>query len=60
MNPEAQQAWAKSFEESEAGKTLLAEQDKLLSAANDFDVILEKDGKFVVYDVPPGIYRLRI
>jgi hypothetical protein len=59
MNPEAQQAWAKSFEESEAGKTLLAEQDKLLSTANDFDVILEKDGKFVVYDVPPGIYRLR-
>jgi hypothetical protein len=59
MKPEEQQVWAKEFEASDTGKTFFTEQQKRIEAAKDFDVLIEKDGKFVVYDVPPGEYDLR-
>ncbi|MEE2826662.1 MAG: thioredoxin family protein [Planctomycetota bacterium] len=59
MDLAQKQAYAEKFEASEAGKKMLAEREKILAQANDFDVILEKSGQFVVYDVPPGIYELR-
>ena len=59
MDLEQRQDYAADFENSEAGKRLLAEREKLLDQANQFDVVLEKSGQFVVYDVPPGTYELR-
>jgi hypothetical protein len=59
MKPEEQQTWAKEFEESDAGKEFIADREKRIAAARDFDVVIEKDGTFVVYDVPPGVFDLR-
>ena len=53
------EAWMKEFRESEKGKAFIANNQKIQSEANNFDVVIEKDGKYVVYDVPPGNYGLR-
>lgn len=59
MNLEQRQAWLKEFEASDKGKTFIAKREKLLDEAHEFDVKIEKDGDFVVYDVPPATYGLQ-
>ena len=59
MDLAQKQAYADKFEASPAGKKMLAEREKILAQANVFNVILEKSGQFVVYDVPAGMYELR-
>ncbi len=50
--------WIQEFEASEEGKEFLAERQRRIAAAKSFDVLIEADGKFVVYDVPVGIYGI--
>ncbi len=59
MNVEQRQAWARDFDASERGKAFIEERKKILESAPHFDLRLEDDGSFVVYDVPEGIYGLR-
>ncbi|MCH2181694.1 MAG: thioredoxin family protein [Mariniblastus sp.] len=59
MDLAQREAYAEKFEASPVGQKMLAERDKILAQANEFDVILEKSGQFVVYDVPPGTYELQ-
>lgn len=53
------QAWIKEFEESAKGKKYIANNKKLLENAHVFDLKIENNGEFTVYDVPPGTYGLR-
>ena len=50
MDLKQRQDYAADFEKSAAGKKMLAEREKMLDQANQFDVVLEKTGQFVVYD----------
>lgn len=59
LKPEEQQKWATDYEASAAGKQFIEDRDKLIAAAHVFEVKIEDDGNFVIYDVPPGIYGLR-
>ena len=59
MKPEEQQKWATDYEASDAGKKFIEDRDKLIADAHVFEVKIENDGNFVVYDVPPGVYGLR-
>jgi len=51
--------WWNEFQRTEAGKKLQAERQKLIEAAQVFDVEIEENGGFIVYDVPEGRYGLR-
>ncbi len=57
-SPESRQQWMKNFQASDAGKQLLAKRQKQLDARKQFDVDIEDDGVFVVFDVAPGRYGL--
>ncbi len=59
MDPEKRKAWIKEFENSDAGKKLIAERESIFNGAKSFDVKIENNGDFVVYDVPPGVYGLQ-
>lgn len=59
LNPQQQQTWWNEFEKSDDGKAFFDQRQAVIDSAKDFDVILESDGKFVIYDVPVGIYGLR-
>ena len=59
LSADARRDWFRDFEASEAGKQLLAKREQIIKDANQFDVVLEESGQFVVYDVPPGTYDLR-
>lgn len=59
MKVDAQQAWLNKFKESAEGKKYIEENEKKLDDALVFDITVEADGKFVVYDVPDGQYGLR-
>lgn len=56
---EQNQAWWAEFQNSEAGKAFLAERQRLQESAKVFKIRWEPDGKFVLYDVPPGVYSLQ-
>ena len=59
MTPTQREEWVKNFEASEQGKKFIEDRRKRIAAAESFDVQIEENGKFVVYDVPPGIYGFR-
>ena len=51
--------WQDKFAETEAGKKVIERNQKLLDAANSFDIQIERDGSFVIYDVPKGEYAIQ-
>ncbi len=53
------EAWIKEFQESEKGKEFIANNEKLLEKAHVFELKIEANGEFTVYDVTPGTYALR-
>ena len=57
--PENQKKWLDAFEKSAAGKKLIEKREKLIEDAKVFDVLIEKNGSFVVYDVPAGVYGIQ-
>ena len=59
MTPKQQQDWVRKFEASDAGKKFLAQRKKVFESAEKFEIQIEDNGSFVVYDVPAGTYGLR-
>jgi peroxiredoxin len=51
--------WEKEFVATEEGKKIIERNKKLLEEANSFDIDIEQDGSFVIYDVPPGDYAIQ-
>ncbi|MEM7453416.1 MAG: TlpA disulfide reductase family protein [Planctomycetota bacterium] len=58
MNMEQREAWVTEFEKTEEGQALAAEVERIESERKVFQLRIEEDGSFVVYDVPNGIYNL--
>ena len=58
MKQAEREAWWKRFTESPAGKRLLAEQQKILATAHEYEAKVEANGDFVAYDVLPGTYGM--
>ncbi len=56
---EQKKKWMEAFEKSPAGKKYIARREKLIDDAKVFDVLIEKNGAFVVYDVPTGVYGIQ-
>ena len=59
MTPKEQAEWVRKFEASEQFKQFMAKRKKVQDSAERFEIQIEKNGSFVVYDVPPGNYGLR-
>lgn len=55
---EKKKKWVEAYEASEPGKKLMEERKRINDSAQSFDIKIEKNGKFVVYDVPPGRYGM--
>lgn len=51
--------WIIAFRKTPKGKALIAKNDSIAKNAEVFDIKVEKNGSFIVYDVPPGRYGLR-
>jgi hypothetical protein len=58
MTAEQRQQWVDEFSASEAGKELIAANEKLLQERLVVELTIEEDGSFVAYDVPRGEYGL--
>ncbi len=59
MTMEQRQKWATDFESSPAGLKLIEEHEARLEKQKEFEVKIERNGNFVIYDVPPGVYGLQ-
>ena len=59
MSREQRAEWQTKFVESAAGKALIEKRKKIFEAAAKFDLNVEDNGNFVVYDVEPGTYGMR-
>lgn len=57
--PAEQAKWLDAFEKSAAGEKFIKKREKLIDDAKVFDVLIEKNGSFVVYDVPSGVYGIQ-
>ena len=57
--PQQLVAWQDKFAKTEAGKKIIERNEKLLAAGNSFDIQVERDGSFVIYDVPAGEYAIQ-
>ena len=51
--------WQDEFAATDAGKKIIERNQKLLDAANSFDIQVERNGSFVIYDVPAGEYAIQ-
>lgn len=58
LKPEERFEWIQKFESSDEGKEFIANRKRILESRRAFDVKIEKDGNFVIFDVPPGVYGL--
>ncbi len=56
---EQQMEWLEDFWASEDGRAMSARNKKLIENRKSYDITIEKDGRFVVYDVPKGTYNLQ-
>ncbi len=54
-----QNKWWDAFIETESGKEFIAAREKIIADAKVFNIRVEDDGRFIVYDVPPGTYALQ-
>ncbi len=57
-NNEDKLAWSEKFLASKEGKKFIEQRETLLKQAKVFDIKFDSEGRFVVYDVPPGTYAL--
>ena len=57
--PEKRLEWEVEFLKTTRGKKFIEDRKSMIENANAFDVKFEKDGKFVIYDVPAGIYGIQ-
>ncbi len=55
---EQRQTWIKEFQESDAGNEFIAKREEQYKSQRRFELKIEKDGSFEVFDVPPGNYNL--
>ena len=51
--------WEDEFAATEAGKKVLERNKKMVEEGNSFDLKIERDGSFVIYDVPAGDYAIQ-
>ena len=58
MKPEDRFEWIQEFESSDEGKEFIADRKRILESRRAFDVNIEKNGDFVIFDVPSGVYSL--
>lgn len=58
MTMQQQKSWLAEFRESRAGKAYFAKRQQQLEQRKQFDIDVEEDGKFTLFDVPKGQYGL--
>ncbi len=58
MSFEDRQKWLNEFEQTDEGKQLIAKQDQMLAERVSFDINVDDDGSWVVFDVPVGKYGI--
>ena len=59
LTPEERKSWFEKYEASEEGKAIIEKRKKLIEEAAKFELKFDKEGRFAIYDVPPGTYGLR-
>ncbi len=58
LSAEEQNKWWSAFQESAEGKAFFADRQQRMDNAKTFNVRIEPNGDFKVYDIPPGRYQL--